>query len=124
VDGYISSISDPLAAVKGGNARILGVADTQRSPILPDVKTYKEQGYDVTGYLSTGVIAPAGTPRDVLAAISAAAKKAMATDEYKKKLLEVGKESRFQDTAEFEKFWDDLEAETAKLMPLAKAGAK
>ena len=124
VDAYISSMSDHLPHVKSGNARVLGVADTAPSKMLPGVKTFEEQGYKMTGYLSQGLIAPAGVPKDILATISAAAKRAMSTEEHAKKLEELGTEVRYKDTAEFEKFWDDLEASTKQLIPLAKVENK
>jgi tripartite-type tricarboxylate transporter receptor subunit TctC len=61
----------PLAADK--QIRILGVASTERVPAAPDVPTLNEQG--VTGFdvdIWFGLLAPAGTPADVVARYNAA----------------------------------------------------
>lgn len=48
--------------------KILAVADLERSPFLPDVKTFKELGYDVddTSNNLRGIAAPTGTPPEVV----------------------------------------------------------
>jgi tripartite-type tricarboxylate transporter receptor subunit TctC len=61
----------PLAADK--QVRILGVASTERVPVAPEVPTLNEQG--VTGFdvdIWFGLLAPAGTPADVVARYNAA----------------------------------------------------
>lgn len=58
----------PLA--KSGRARLLAVANPQRSALAPDVPTIAESGVPGFGYLSWfGVVARAGTPRPVIAVL-------------------------------------------------------
>jgi len=49
IGGQISSMSSPvgdaLQHLKGGKARAIAVSGTQRNPFIPDVPTYREQGY-------------------------------------------------------------------------------
>jgi tripartite-type tricarboxylate transporter receptor subunit TctC len=62
---------NPVAAggqVKAGKLRALAVTDKQRTPVLPDVPTMKEAGVDgVEVSLWYGLLAPAATPREIVA---------------------------------------------------------
>ena len=62
----------PLAAVKSGRVRGLGVTSAQRSPQLPDVPTFAEAGvkdYDVTGWY--GICTQSKVPQPILAKLTA-----------------------------------------------------
>ena len=62
-----------LPYVKAGKLRALGVTTAKRSQALPDVPTVAEQG--VTGFdvsVFFGIVAPAGTPPDVVDKLNAA----------------------------------------------------
>ena len=61
------SIAQSVPQVKAGRLRALGVTGTQRSPVMPDVKTIAESG--VPGFETStwyGLLAPAGTPRVIV----------------------------------------------------------
>jgi tripartite-type tricarboxylate transporter receptor subunit TctC len=63
IDGLVGLY--PL--IKEGKVRALGIARAQRWPALPDVPTLVESGYpDFTIDAWTGVVAPAGTPPEVV----------------------------------------------------------
>jgi len=73
-----------LQHIQSGRLRPLGVTGGQRNALLPDVPTIGEaviKGYEVTGW--EGIYAPAGTPRDVIARVNAAAAFVLATPELK-----------------------------------------
>ena len=55
--------------VQAGTVKMLAVTTPKRSPLLPDVPTLKESGIDVEADAWNGLIAPAGTPPEVLAKI-------------------------------------------------------
>jgi tripartite-type tricarboxylate transporter receptor subunit TctC len=62
----MESLNSITPHAKGGRVRALGVTALKRSPALPEVPTIAESG--VPGYEATtwnGIIAPAGTPRDI-----------------------------------------------------------
>ena len=77
-----------------GKLRILGLTTRDRSPSVPDIATFRESGlkelanYEVENYY--GVLAPAGTPRDVLAKIEADIRKVLAMPEVKSRLTNGG----------------------------------
>ena len=74
---YVGTLSDVIQHHKNGKLRILGVSSTQRVSELPDVPTIAEQGYP--GYRIVtwnGLLAPAGTPKEVITTIADALKAA------------------------------------------------
>ncbi len=80
-----------LPHAKAGKLRILAVNGSRRSPQMPDVPTYAEQGVD--GYeevIFTGVFAPAGTPRELVAAYNAAINKIVLSAGFAERLSSLG----------------------------------
>ena len=49
-----------------GQAKVLAVAAEKRHPALPDVPTFREQGYDIVGGAFRGVAVPIGTPQPIV----------------------------------------------------------
>ena len=73
VDGAMTELSTAVEQHKAGTAFIVGVAGTGRSKLAPDIPTFDEQG--VKGFVARsfiGVLAPAGTPAQVLAKLQGA----------------------------------------------------
>ena len=67
VEAFFPTIISGLPQVKAGKVRAIAVTTAQRSPLLPNVATVAEQGfpgYEVSGWY--GLLAPAGTPKDVI----------------------------------------------------------
>lgn len=89
VSCYFGSISGSLPHVKNGRLRALAVTGGRRSPAVPDLPTIAEAGlpgYDVTGWF--GILAPAGTPRDIIGSINSEINKALQSPDLGKRLLE------------------------------------
>src|SRR5436305_5825252 len=62
-----TALPPPIAAVKDGQLRTLGLAATERAVQLPDVPTFAEQGIkDQEADTLTGILAPAGTPKEIV----------------------------------------------------------
>jgi tripartite-type tricarboxylate transporter receptor subunit TctC len=77
VDVLFISVPPAIPQVKAGKLRALGTASPKRARGLPDVPTFNELGYtDFEVDSKYGLVAPAGTPRDVLNKLSAGAMKA------------------------------------------------
>jgi tripartite-type tricarboxylate transporter receptor subunit TctC len=80
-----------LGQVKGGKLRALAVASRTRSELLPDVPTAAEAGLEGFEVSATyGLLAPAGTPKEIVDRLNAEAKKILAMPDVKAKLLEQG----------------------------------
>ena len=82
--------------IRSGKVRALGVTSMARLSALPQVPTIAEsglKGYDVSNWL--GVLAPAGTPKDVITTLHTALGRAMATPALKQQLVALGIEPAF-----------------------------
>ena len=102
----VSSIAAANAQMKAGKLRALASFGGQRSPSLPNVPTMKELGYDIEYYLWVGLFAPKGTPANVITTWREASKKAVATEEFKKAIANLGQDIAYMDQPEFQRFWD------------------
>ncbi len=88
IDFMFDSIPNSQQHVKGGKLRALGVTSAGRSRLIPQVPTIAEAG--VPGYEATtwfGVLAPAGTPPDVIERLAAASHQAIASDDLRQRML-------------------------------------
>jgi tripartite-type tricarboxylate transporter receptor subunit TctC len=82
-----------LAQVKGGRLVVLAAAGTKRSSLAPDVPTLAELGYKgVEADLWYGMLAPAGTPRDIVVKVNSDMTKVLALAEVKTALAAQGME--------------------------------
>lgn len=112
-------LSSSLAQVKAQKLKALGVTGPRRSALLPDVPTVAEAGlpgYEVYG--AFGILAPAGTPRAVIARLNTEIVAALGTPEMQETLAAQGAE-RISDTPE--EFASSLKAEIEKWAAVVKA---
>src|SRR4029077_8678574 len=63
--GQLDFSAAPLTAAAGTGLTMPGLFAATRNPSLPDVPTFKEQGYDVAPLSFGGLFGPAGIPADV-----------------------------------------------------------
>jgi tripartite-type tricarboxylate transporter receptor subunit TctC len=70
VDFYVSSVPSVQSQVSGGKLRLLATTGAKRSPIFPDVPTAGEtyEGFQAVTWF--GILAPAGTPKAILAKLN------------------------------------------------------
>ncbi|MDQ8730126.1 tripartite tricarboxylate transporter substrate binding protein [Bradyrhizobium sp. LHD-71] len=79
VKGAMTEFSTALSLHTGGEARIIAVAALQRSKIAPDIPTFDEGGVkDFKAQSYIGILAPAKTPQDIIAALQQAIEKGLA----------------------------------------------
>jgi tripartite-type tricarboxylate transporter receptor subunit TctC len=97
ISGQVTMMFDQVSTsapqIKAGKLRALAVTSRKRSPLLPDVPTMDESG--VTGYEDitfNGLMAPAGTPRDILVRLNQAVASAVRTPDLHSRFLERGVE--------------------------------
>jgi tripartite-type tricarboxylate transporter receptor subunit TctC len=91
VELYMSSVPTMLGQIKQGKVRALAVTSAKRVDDLPNVPTINESGYrgfDAVTWF--GFLAPAGTPKDVVARLNTEFNKALQQPELRKKLSEEG----------------------------------
>ncbi len=91
VDMYMGSIPTLQSHIKGGKVRALAVTTPQRSPVLPSVPTYTESGIAGVELASVwGVMAPAGTPADVVQKLNTEINKVLQLPDTREKILASG----------------------------------
>ncbi|CAN7223629.1 tripartite tricarboxylate transporter substrate binding protein [Variovorax sp. LjRoot175] len=108
---------------KQGKVRALAVTSAARNPALPDIPTVIEsgiKGFEVVGFY--GFLAPAGTPKDVVAKLSDAFKQVLTSLEVRDRMVSQGADPAFLDSEDFARF---LAVETPRWEKAVKAsGAK
>ena len=110
VDTGLSSVTSGLSLINAGKLKSLGIMGTERIPALPNVATFREQGFQGLDENSwAGLFAPAGTPPEVVSAIQQDIAKVLAMPETKAKLVELGSLPGGPTPAEFtERFQRDI----------------
>ncbi len=90
---------------KDGRVKVLATTTAERAWLLPDVPTLKEQGYNVDVANWFGLVAPAGTPEDVIDVLNAAVAKLLQGEPLPKALRELGVDMHpVMNPAEFQTF--------------------
>ncbi|PLQ00607.1 Bug family tripartite tricarboxylate transporter substrate binding protein [Cupriavidus pauculus] len=117
------TFSDPSAKplIASGKLRVLAVTTAKRSPQFPGVPTVAEAGvpgYDVTNWY--GLVAPAGTPPDVIAQLNKALVKVMADPDIRHRLAISGMDATSDTPQQFAKLLDTERAKWGEL--IRKAG--
>ncbi|MCO4093564.1 MAG: tripartite tricarboxylate transporter substrate binding protein [Acidovorax sp.] len=117
------SIPQAAAYHKQGKVRALAVTSRERNPALPDVPTVIEsgiKGFEVVGFY--GFLAPAGTPKDVVAKLSDAFGQVMQMPDVRNRMVSQGADPAFLGSDDFAKF---LAAEMPRWADaVKKSGAK
>lgn len=90
--------------IQEGSMKALGIATEKRDPIMPDLRTFKEQGFNIVYGLYRGVVLPKGAKKAVVKHYEAAFRKAMDDPAVKKYLDEKGTWIVFQGAEEYAKF--------------------
>jgi tripartite-type tricarboxylate transporter receptor subunit TctC len=106
-----------LPMVKAGRLRPLGISSRHRSPLVPEVPAIAETvpGYEYIGWY--GLVAPAGTPREIVSRLHLELTKALRTPEFMEKLAGIGAEPLGTTPQEFGAF---MRAEIQKLAKAVK----
>ena len=120
VSFFVWSSTGPL--IKTGRLRALGVTTAKRSPALPDLPSIAETlpGYDLSVWY--GVAAPAGTPREIIARLSAEILRVLAAPDFRQRIGDEAVETIGGTPGEF---GDYIRSEIVKWAQVVKAsGAK
>jgi tripartite-type tricarboxylate transporter receptor subunit TctC len=128
IGGQVAMMFDQVSTstpqIKAGKVRAIAVTSLKRPPLLPDVPTVDESG--VPGYEDitfNGLVAPAGTPREILVRLQQAVAKAVSDAELTKRFIERGVELKASGSPE--EFTAHIRAESEKKGRLAReAGIK
>jgi tripartite-type tricarboxylate transporter receptor subunit TctC len=126
VDVMFDNLPSALPHIKSGRLKALAVTSAARSGALPEVPTVEEaggaalKGYEASSWF--GLLAPAGTPADVMARLQQESAKALASPAIKERLLSQGAIPSGISGSDFARF---IDAETKKwARVVANSGAK
>jgi tripartite-type tricarboxylate transporter receptor subunit TctC len=105
VNFFMSPTSIALPHIRAGKVNALAVSSAKRIKTLPDVPTFKEQGYDLEYYFWVGIFAPKGTPAPVISTLREGLNKAAHSKQFQDTLDNLGQELAYMDQPEFTTFW-------------------
>jgi tripartite-type tricarboxylate transporter receptor subunit TctC len=122
VGGHIHSgfVALPVIApyLKSGRVRALGVTSAERSPVIPEVLTFREAGlagFDVSQWY--GIMVPAGTPADITARLQADFVELIALPDVRTRMADLGAQPVGSTAAQFGEF---IRSEIAKYRKIVK----
>ena len=119
VQVMFSDAPTALPQIRAGKVRALAVANLQRSPLLPELPTVAESGLPgYEAYSWAAFVAPAGTPKEIVAQLSADIQKAFTQPDVKQRLFDAGAEAAPTSPEAFRKI---LRGEIEKWAKVVKA---
>jgi tripartite-type tricarboxylate transporter receptor subunit TctC len=125
VDLSFANVPSIQAHLKSGRLRALATAAPRRDPQLPDVPTMKEAGVeDVEVVVWYGVLAPAGTSRDIVQTLANGIVRATRDPEVRRRMLEQGAEPVGSTPEEFAKLLREEVARWAEVVKISGARAE
>jgi tripartite-type tricarboxylate transporter receptor subunit TctC len=120
VDVMFDNLPSSMAQIKGGKLKAFAVTSSQRSAALPDLPTIEEaaklKGFEASSWF--GLLAPAGTPPEIVLRIQQETAKALSLPNIKEKLLAQGAIPSGNTPQEFAAL---IDAEIKKWAPVVKA---
>jgi tripartite-type tricarboxylate transporter receptor subunit TctC len=123
VDFAFDGMGTSAAQIKAGKLKALAVTSHQRSAALPEVPTVEEaaglKGFDATSWF--GLLAPAGTPPDIVNRIQQEVAKALNSPAIKEKLLAQGAIPSGNTPAEFARHIENEHRKWAQVVKVSGA---
>lgn len=97
IQGVTVSAAEARSFVESGDLLMLGIMDTERNSVFPDVPTCEEQGYDIFYATQRGMAVPLGTDDAVFAVLSAACEAAIADADFVEAMANLGQKIDYLD---------------------------
>jgi tripartite-type tricarboxylate transporter receptor subunit TctC len=116
-DAMVAPLTGAIKLAKAGKIRLLAIPSPQRNPLIPDVPTMKELGYNVDLLLFRGLSVPKGTPKPIKVKLADAMTKAA----HSKAFMDFAAQNGFTvETLSVDDFEKVLQAEDAKVKDIMK----
>ena len=113
--GHIEATANNLGIVypqmRAGKLRALAIMSDKRSPIVTDIPTFKELGYNFASGSSRGFAMPKNTPKPIVDKFANAVKEVMSTEEFKANALKTAFPYDYQGTDEYTAYMKKLDTE-------------
>jgi tripartite-type tricarboxylate transporter receptor subunit TctC len=120
IDVFIGAINSLLPLIKEGKLRAIAMAGKSRVPSLPDVPTIAELAFpDYELGSAVGLVAPAGTPPDVVETLNREIGKIIATPGFRERMQKIGLDVVGSTPAAYAKFLSDDYNKWAKVVAAA-----
>jgi tripartite-type tricarboxylate transporter receptor subunit TctC len=117
------NVPNVIQQIRAGKMRALAVTSAKRASMVPDIPTMAESGvpdYEITAWF--GIVAPAGTPAEIIAKLNAEANKMLTAPDIRDRFAKAGVEPMGGTSVEFERHMQVEVAKWAKVV--AAAGIK
>jgi tripartite-type tricarboxylate transporter receptor subunit TctC len=86
-----TALPSSLSAIKAGQVRAIGLASSERAEQIPDVPTFAEEGVkDQEADTLTGIVAPAGTPKEIVDLLAREIARSVARSDVRERLAALG----------------------------------
>ena len=110
-------LTTAMGQIRGGQLIALAVSTGKRSAALPEVPTIAEAGFPRAEFnFWVGMLAPAGTPRDILGRLNSEIRKALDAPDMKERLAKLGAEAMQMSPEQFDAFLRDEYATLGEVM--------
>lgn len=120
IDVDFDNVGAFLSQTKGGAVRVLGIMDKAETRYYPGVKTLEAQGVKMVSSSTRTIVMPAGAPKEVVAVLSTAIRKAMDDLDHQKKMDELGFPLKYADPEQTAVIWDEMEAQVKPFVASVK----
>lgn len=114
--GEATMSTDIYSAAKNRGLKALAILADERRPDAPEIPTMKELGHDISLSVWFGLFAPAGTPGDVIDALSEACATAVKDQAFVEGMTAANHVIDYQDRAGFTEFYNDQFANNRQLL--------
>ena len=111
VDASSNNLGIVYPQVRAGKLRALAIMTDKRSPIIPDVPTFKELGYNFTSGSARGFAMPKNTPKAIIDIFAGAVKQVMNTEEFKANALKTAFPSDYMGPEEYAAYIKKLDSD-------------
>ncbi|MEA5011738.1 MAG: tripartite tricarboxylate transporter substrate binding protein [Angelakisella sp.] len=115
-DIAVPFVSEAIPQIEAGNVVPIAITSGERFDVVKDIPTIKEQGMDFTHTMWRALVAPAGTPQEVIDALAAAFKAAWENPEYQAEAKAAGVMTEFRMGEDLNKFYLENHASYKKMI--------
>jgi putative tricarboxylic transport membrane protein len=110
-DLMLTQLQEVREQFRAGTLRVIATLGEKRLSSLPNVPTLQEQGIRIPALVqSRGVLAPPGTPVEVVQYWESLLRRLMTTESWKKYVRDEGLEESYRDSRSLARFWDEQTA--------------
>ncbi|MFM2149186.1 MAG: hypothetical protein RLZZ187_1492 [Pseudomonadota bacterium] len=110
-----TALGDVFRFMQDGSIRALGILSAERSALAPQIPTYAEQGYNVVGGASRGLVGPRGMPREAVEAIATAVDRALRDPELAAAAANIALALAYMGPADYGRYLQEANTELARV---------